>query len=99
MFNDIIQKFRLQNIVGKFIYANVAVYIIVVLIGVFSVLFNAGNVGSVVIKYFELPSSLTMLLHRPWTLLTYMFMHEQFTHILWNMFALYIFGRIFIDFY
>ena len=99
MFNDIIQKFRLQNIVGKFIYANVAVYIIVVLIGVFSVLFNAGNIGNVFIKYFELPSSLTMLLHRPWTLLTYMFMHEQFTHILWNMFALYFFGKIFIDFY
>ena len=99
MFNEILQKFRLQNIVGKFIYANVAVYVIVVLIGVFSVLFNAGNVGSVVIKYFELPSSLTMLLHRPWTLLTYMFMHEQFTHILWNMFALYFFGKIFIDLY
>lgn len=99
MFNDILQKFRLQNIVGKFIYANVAVYIIVVLIGVFSVLFNAGNMGNDIIKYFELPSSLTMLVRHPWTLFTYMFMHEQFTHILWNMFALYFFGRIFIDFY
>ena len=35
MFNGIIQKFKLQNIVGKFIYVNVAVYIIVVLIGIF----------------------------------------------------------------
>lgn len=98
MFDNIFQKFKLQNIVGKFIYANVAVYIIVVLIGVFSVLFNMGD-GNAVIKYVELPSSLPLLLHRPWTLLTYMFLHEQFTHILWNMIALYVFGRIFIDFY
>lgn len=98
MFDNIFQKFKLQNIVGKFIYANVAVYIIVVLIGVFSVLFNVGD-GNAVIKYVELPSSLPLLLRRPWTLLTYMFLHEQFTHILWNMIALYVFGRIFIDFY
>lgn len=98
MFDNIFQKFKLQNIVGKFIYANVAVYIIVVLIGVFSVLFNVGD-GNAVIKYVELPSSLPLLLHRPWTLLTCMFLHEQFTHILWNMIALYVFGRIFIDFY
>ena len=98
MFDNIFQKFKLQNIVGKFIYANVAVYIIVVLIGVFSILFNVGD-GNAVIKYVELPSSLPLLLRRPWTLLTYMFLHEQFTHILWNMIALYVFGRIFIDFY
>lgn len=99
MFNDVLKRFKLQNIVGKFIYTNVAVYIIIVLIGVFSVLFNAGNIGNVFIKYFELPSSLIQLLHRPWTLFTYMFLHERLMHILWNMIALYFFGKIFIDFY
>lgn len=99
MFNDILQKFKFQNVVGKFIYINVAVYIIVVLIGVFSVLFNVADAGRTVIGCLELPSSLTQLAHRPWTLFTYMFLHEQFMHILWNMLALYVFGRIFIDFY
>lgn len=99
MFNKILQKFKLQNIVGKYIYINVAVYIFVVLIGVFSVLFNVGDVGKTFIRCFELPSSFTQFLHRPWTLFTYMFLHEQFMHVLWNMLALYVFGRIFIDFY
>lgn len=98
MFKNIFQKFKLQNIVGKFIYINVAIYIIVVLIGVFSVLFNAGT-GDVIVRYLELPSSIQQLLCRPWTLFTYMFLHEQFMHILWNMIALYVFGRIFIDFF
>ena len=71
---------------------------VVALIGVFSVLFNAGA-GDVVVRYLELPSSLQQLLCRPWTLFTYMFLHEQFMHILWNMIALYVFGRIFIDFF
>lgn len=99
MFKELFQRFKLQNIVGKYIYVNVAVYIIVVLIGVFSVLLNAGNTGNSFVRYFELPSSVGLFLQRPWTLFTYMFLHAQFTHILWNMIALYVFGRIFLDFY
>lgn len=99
MFKELFQRFKLQNIVGKYIYVNVAVYIIVVLIGVFSVLLNAGDTGNSFVRYFELPSSVGLFLQRPWTLFTYMFLHAQFTHILWNMIALYVFGRIFLDFY
>ncbi len=31
---------------------------------------------------------------RPWQLVTHMFMHGGYTHLLFNMFALYMFGRI-----
>jgi membrane associated rhomboid family serine protease len=33
-----------------------------------------------------------LVLARPWTVLTYMFLHAGFTHILFNMLALYFFG-------
>lgn len=99
MFNDFLYRFKSQNIVGKYIYTNVAVYVIVVLIGVFSVLFNVGDMGNSFVRYFELPSSLWLLMQRPWTLFTYMFLHEGIMHVLWNMLALYFFGRIFLDFY
>ena len=32
------------------------------------------------------------VLHRPWTIITYMFLHGSITHILFNMIALYFFG-------
>ena len=32
------------------------------------------------------------ILARPWTIVTYMFVHASFTHILFNMIALYFFG-------
>lgn len=99
MFKDLAQKIKATDIVGKFIYINVIVYIFVLLIGVFSVLFNTGETCDYIMRYFELPASLPLLLKQPWTIITYMFLHEHFMHILWNMIALYFFGRIFLNFY
>lgn len=99
MFKDFLNKFRSADIVMKLIYANVLVYIILVLIGVFSVLLNSPSLVSTVNSWLELPASLAVLAQRPWTLFTYMFLHGSLMHILWNMFALYFFGRIFLDFF
>lgn len=99
MFKDFIAGFKQADVVRKFIYANVLVYIIFVLIGVFSVLLNLPSLAVTVKSWFELPASLPLLLQRPWTVLTYMFLHGGVMHILWNMFALYVFGGIFLKFF
>jgi len=41
---------------------------------------------------------LKALLLRPWTLITYMFVHKDIWHILFNMLWLYWFGRIFLEY-
>ena len=46
-----------------------------------------------------MPSSITMLAYRPWTVITYMFVHFDFLHILFNMLWLYWFGKIFLTFF
>jgi membrane associated rhomboid family serine protease len=50
------------------------------------------------VKYLMVPSRPDVLLSRPWTLVTYMFTHFGFMHILFNMLVLYWFGRIFLQY-
>lgn len=99
MFENLYKKYRGSDVVGKFIFVNVSLYVLLLFIGVFSVLFNAGSLSADVLSFVELPASLGELALRPWTVLTYMFIHAGLWHILWNMLALYFFGRIFLNFY
>lgn len=99
MFENLYKKYRGSDVVGKFIFINVALYVLLLFIGVFSVLFNAASLSADVLSFVELPASLGELALRPWTVFTYMFIHAGLWHILWNMLALYFFGRIFLNFY
>jgi membrane associated rhomboid family serine protease len=45
-----------------------------------------------------LPADLANLASKPWTLITYMFLHKNFLHILFNMLWLYWFGNIFLQY-
>lgn len=99
MFENLYKKYRGSDVVGKFIFVNVALYVLLLFIGVFSVLFNAASLSADVLSFVELPASLGELALRPWTVFTYMFIHAGLWHILWNMFALYFFGKIFLNFY
>ncbi|WP_233138130.1 rhomboid family intramembrane serine protease [Mucilaginibacter sp. MD40] len=49
-------------------------------------------------QYLVLPASLSALVHRFWTPITYMFMHAGFFHILFNMLWLYWMGQIFEEY-
>lgn len=99
MFKKLYARHVKGDVVAKFILANAVVYVFLLFIGVFSVLFNVGGVANVVRSFLELPASLPQLATCPWTLLTYMFVHGGPWHLLWNMLALYGFGRIFLNFY
>ena len=60
-------------------------------------LFNLG--GFPFLQYLQVPSSPELLLYRPWTIITYMFTHFDFLHILFNMLWLYWFGGLFLTFF
>ena len=49
--------------------------------------------------WLAVPADLGPLLLRPWTLLSYMFFHEDLLHILFNMLCLWWFGQIFMQNY
>ncbi len=66
-----------------------------------AVLFLSGN-GSLLIDnildVLAVKSNLNSLLLQPWSLITYMFVHENFLHILFNMLILFWTGKIFCEF-
>jgi membrane associated rhomboid family serine protease len=46
----------------------------------------------------SLPISIEGFIYRPWTLITYMFVHFDLMHIFWNMVTLFWFGQILSNF-
>lgn len=61
------------------------------------VLQSGASYRSDVFNWFALPANPENLLYRPWTLITYMFMHDGVFHLLGNLLWLWAFGFILQD--
>jgi len=97
IFTDINRKFKEGSILTQLIFINVGVFIFIRLAAVFMTLFNWQPFSF--LPFLEMPSDPLILLYRPWTIITYMFVHIDFLHILFNMLWLYWFGKMFLTFF
>jgi membrane associated rhomboid family serine protease len=95
---EIKHSFRKGSILTKLIYINLAVFVSVQLVQVVFFLFGLGDTRFI-IEWLAVPAGFSELLTRPWTIFTYMFLHEEFLHILFNILWLYWFGRIFLEYF
>lgn len=89
------RSFQAGNILKKLIFINIAVFVLIRLLGILLLLFNLQDFPFLL--YLQLPASPIALLSRPWTLFTYMFTHFELLHILFNMLWLYWFGELFLQ--
>lgn len=97
--DELKESFKKGSVLTRLIYINLAVFVAVKLIQVVFFLFSTGQPGTFfIIDWLAVPASVTDLLSRPWTIFTYMFLHEGFLHILFNILWLYWFGRIFLEY-
>ena len=99
--DEIKESFRNGTAVVKLIYINLAVFLVVNLLYVLVFLMSGASREAYetnYLVYLMVHSDLKLLLYRPWTLLTYMFLHFRFLHILFNMLWLFWFGRIFLHY-
>lgn len=89
---DIKGTFKWGNMVSRIIIVNVAIFI---LINIFKLVDPNPDqhIFQMLYKNFTIPGDFGLLIRRPWVLLTYMFSHQAFFHILWNMLLFYWFGR------
>ena len=90
-------RFKMATLSARIIYINIAVFVVLRLIGITGFLF--GFDASSIISYVELPSSPIKFLHQPWTIITYMFAHYDILHILFNMLWMWWFGQLFLQFF
>ncbi|WP_057936986.1 rhomboid family protein [Algoriphagus resistens] len=83
-----------DNSLYKLIAINILVFFVVLVFRVFMTIGGLGNVYSTVLSYLMMPASLPRLATQPWSIFTYMFLHEGIFHILFNMLFLFWFGQL-----
>lgn len=93
IWEDLKQQFNQGNMLTRIILVNIGVFVVINLVLVFT---PGGNYYSI-IRPIALDSEWFYVLTHLWGILTHMFLHTAFWHILWNMILLYWFGRILGD--
>ena len=88
IWEEIKSTFRHGSVLTRLIYINLGVFLVIKLTGV---IFYLANVSFSPEIWLSVPSEPVVLIRRPWTLLTYMFLHAGFLHLLFNVLGLYWF--------
>jgi len=91
--DSIKHTFKQGDALSRLILINLSVFVILKLIIIFLTLFNSSV--DYLIPFLAVPADVLSLLHKAWTPVTYMFLHEGFMHILFNLLNLFWFGKLF----
>ena len=95
--DNIKNRFISGNIVEKLILINIGVFILSLLITVLSGLYKGQS--NFLMEWFSLSTSLDDLFIKPWSIISYGFLHAGFFHILFNCIGLYFLGNLFIQYF
>lgn len=98
---EIKMSYRRGGIVTKLIYINLIVFVTIRVLQAFFSFSNGLTAQNdyPLLSWISVPANPLQLLVKPWTLVSYMFVHYEFLHILFNMLCLYWFGRVFLTFF
>lgn len=91
------EKLNSASIVDKFIYINLFVFIIIITVNSFGYLQN--NTANFIIDYFALSVNSSNFIYKPYTFISYGFLHINFIHLLMNLIALYYIGNLFLEYF
>lgn len=90
-----------KDILSRLIVINIAIFLLINISGLLLYLLKIDTAfvqdhGVFRITYYlSLPSNLAAFALRPWSLITYMFVQEDLFHLFFNMWVLYLGGKIF----
>ncbi len=95
--DDIRRHYRQGGMLLRLVYINIGVFVLLKAVALVAWLLNVGDPQTML--WVDVPSRLDLLATRPWTLITYCFVHYELLHILFNMLWLYWMGRIFLEYF
>ena len=90
-------RYATANMMEKLIAINVIMLILMYLSRTIGFLMQINT--DFLINWLVFPKELGEFIIKPWTIITYAFMHSGFFHILFNMIILYFSGQIFLTFF
>ena len=90
------KEFKEGTILNKLIYINIGLFLIFSILSVISFMFQFNTTP--LISNFYLPANLNIVIKKPWTFLSYMFLHNGFLHLIFNMLWLHFSGKIFLQY-
>ena len=84
----------------QLILINVVVYLVVAVLFVVSEISQFPELFGAIHRIIAIPAPLIEFLQKPWTIITYAFVHDWtgILHILFNMLFLYWFGKLFVEY-
>lgn len=94
IWQDIKSQFSHGNMLTRIILVNIGMFLFVLLGRLLLYHIDDGETYRTFLHFFTISSDWKHNLTHPWVIVTHMFLHEDFGHILWNMVLLYWFGRI-----
>jgi membrane associated rhomboid family serine protease len=98
LFQEIKRFFMHGSVLSKLIGLNLMVFLFASVLRVIFFLLNSPVVTEFIGQWFGVSSNIHVVILRPWSVLTYMFLHFDLLHIFFNMIVLYVGGRLFSDF-
>lgn len=96
LLDDLKRTMKSGDNMSRLLIINTAVFLLVNFVFLIYFLLGITN-GHSLTEWLAVPASIPLLLLKPWTIITYMFLHEDFLHILFNMLVLFWFGKIFVE--
>ncbi len=95
--DEIKESFKRGSSLNKLIYINLGLFLAVQIVRIILYLSNSYDLFDNFLNYLAIPANLEVFAKRPWTIVTYMFLHVEFIHILFNLLWLYWFGTVFMQ--
>lgn len=90
-------KYKTATIIEKLIYINITVFACTLFVTLFQSLYQQEQ--NFIVQWFALDDSFSEFIGKPWSIISYGFLHANFIHLIFNMITLYFVGNLFAQYF